>query len=84
VTLRLFAFAMTLVYIRYADHVLFRDSDASLYHLSLRECVGWIFEETPEYVVILCDRSVERLPNQVRESGLVISRKDIIEMKILG
>jgi len=75
---------MTLVYVRYMDHVIFRNSDASLYYPSLRECVGWIFKETPEEVVILYDRSVERLPNQVRESGLVLSRNDIIEIKEIG
>ena len=73
-------------YIRYVDHVLFRDAPYRLYHPCIRETCGWIVDETPEAVWVLWDQGVERLPYervQVRESGLVILRGDIMEMRKL-
>jgi hypothetical protein len=77
---------MTLVYIRYRDHVLFRNSDSSLYHPCIRECVGWITKEDEEAVCILFDRSIKPLPNQktnLNETGLVLLKGDILEMRKL-
>ena len=78
---------MTLVYVLYRDHVLFRNSDSSLYHPCIRECVGWILKENEEAMWILHDRSAKPLPNQktkASESGLVLLKGDIIEIKKLG
>ncbi|TRZ53850.1 MAG: hypothetical protein D4S01_00565 [Dehalococcoidia bacterium] len=77
---------MTLVYVLYRDHVLFRNSDSSLYHPCIRECVGWVIKEDEEAVCILFDRSAKPLPNQKTkpsESGLVILKGDILEMRKL-
>lgn len=46
---------MTLVYVCYMDHVLFRNSDSSLYHPSIRECVGWVLKEDEEAIKIRDD-----------------------------
>lgn len=76
-----------LVHIRYRDHVLFRNVDPDLYHPSIRECVGWIVKENDDAVWILWDRSVKKLPHErtrPSESGLVILKSDILEMRKLG
>jgi hypothetical protein len=73
-----------LVYIRYWDHVIFRDSNPSCLRPVIRECIGWLMKENEQAVYILWDRSVKKLPHeriQPRESGLIILKNDIIEMK---
>jgi len=73
-----------LVYVRYRDHVLFRNADSSLYSPALRETVGWLVKEDGDAVWILWDRSVEPLPHErfpAFESGLVILKNDVLEMK---
>jgi len=75
-----------LVYVRYWDHILFRNSDPNLYKPVLRECVGWILKENEEAVWLLWDRSVKSLPQErsnPNESGLVILKSEILEMKKL-
>ena len=77
---------MTLMYICYRDHVLFRNTDPDLFHPSIRECVGWVIKENEEAMWILHDKSVKPLPHQITkpsESGLVILKGDILEMKRL-
>ena len=70
-----------LVYIRYRDHVLFQNSDPVLYErLNVREAVGWVEYETDYSICITHDRSVESLPHEKRDSGLVISKADILEI----
>jgi len=77
---------MTLLYIRYKDHVLFRNSDSSLYHPAIRECVGWVEKEDEESICVLFDRTSKPLPNQktkLLENGLILLKGNIIEMKKL-
>ena len=76
----------SLVYIRYRDHVLFRNADPNIYRPAVREVVGWLVKENDEAVWILWDRSVCRLPHErirAEESGLVILRSDILELRRL-
>mgnify|MGYP005844832473 CR=1 FL=1 len=75
-----------LVYVRYLDHVLFRNSDASLFKPALRETVGWLHRETADAVWLLWERSVKLLPHErspAEESGLVLLKSDIVEMRRL-
>jgi hypothetical protein len=77
---------MTLVHIRYKDHVLFRNSNASLYHPAIRECVGWVLKEDEESMWIISDRSSQPLPNEKtnpRQNGLVLLKGEIVEMRKL-
>jgi len=77
---------MDLVLVRYHDHVLFRNVNPDGLKPALRETVGWLVKEDPDAVLILWDRSVERLPHERSEavtSGLVILRADIVEMRRL-
>jgi hypothetical protein len=76
-----------IVHIRYRDHVLFRNGDPSLFQPSIRECVGWIVKEDHEAVWVLWDKSVNKLPHErtkLSESGLVILKSEILELKKLG
>jgi len=75
-----------LVYVRYKDHLLFRNSDPNLYTPAEREAVGWIIKENDEAIWILWEKSVVDIPNQrirIEESGLVLLKSDILEMNRL-
>lgn len=72
-----------LVYVRYLDHVLFRNADAGLFKPALRETVGWLHRETADALWILWERSVEPLPHERspdEESGLVLLKSDIVQI----
>jgi hypothetical protein len=71
-----------LVHIRYKDHIEFKNTSHKLYFdVNLREAVGWIVLETDEYLFILYDRSVKSLPHEASQSGLILIKSDILEMK---
>ena len=73
-----------LVYVRYKDHVLFRNSDPKLYSNSnIRETVGWQIHETDEVLFLTHDRSVQPLSNEVCETGLIILKSEILEIRII-
>ena len=76
-----------MVYVRYVDHVLFRDSDASQYRPWLRECIGWLDYKDEECVRIVWERfAIPDPPHEAkpRATGLVIMRKAIVEMRRIG
>ena len=71
-----------LVHAIYWDHLEFKNSSHKLYSDgNLREAVGWLILETDKNIVILYDRSVERLPNEHFESGLILIKSDIVEVR---
>jgi hypothetical protein len=74
----------SVVYVRYKDHVLFKDSDASKYRPFIRECVGWLDYEDNECIRLVWERFA--MPNppddaRPRATGLVILKKSILEMR---
>lgn len=69
-----------LVYIRYRDHVLFRNSSHSLLAPVVRETVGWIVRESDEALWILWDKCADKSELNP-ESGLIILKSDILEMR---
>ena len=74
----------SLVYVRYQDHVLFKDADASQYQPWIRECVGWLDYENDEYVRVVWERYAEPNPPdnaKLRSTGLAILKKAIVEMR---
>jgi len=74
----------SLVYVRYQDHVLFKDSDASQYRPWVRECVGWLDYEDGEFVRVVWERYPEPNPPEnarLRSTGLAILKKAIVEMR---
>ena len=71
-----------LVYVKYWDHILFRNSNPQLYgDMNVREAVGWLVIETNNYLCLLNDRSVDPLPSEARESGLILIKSDILEVE---
>ncbi|MEM2189229.1 MAG: hypothetical protein QXG35_07870 [Nitrososphaerota archaeon] len=71
---------MRLVYIRYRDHVLFRDSNHSLLSPIVRETVGWVVKESDEALWLVWDRGTDK--NEFSfESGLIILKSDVLEMR---
>lgn len=74
----------SLVYVRYADHVLFRDLDPRAYRPWTRECIGWLDYEDEECVRIVWERfAMPDPPNESKPkaTGLVILKKAILEMR---
>ncbi len=73
-----------LFYVRYQDHVFFKNADSQLFNPVVRECCGWKVRENDIEICILFDRSVKPLPyekNSVKETGLCILKNDILEIK---
>lgn len=73
-----------IVYVRYLDHVLFRDSEASKYVPWTRECIGWLDYEDEQCVRIVWERfAMPDAPNESkpRATGLVILRRSIVELR---
>jgi hypothetical protein len=73
----------TPVYIRYRDHVLFRNKQSNHVQPAIRECVGWIGKESSEAILIIWDRCVLPLEgNRAQpESGLCILKTDVLRIK---
>ncbi|MDI6848134.1 MAG: hypothetical protein QMD23_08480, partial [Candidatus Bathyarchaeia archaeon] len=61
----------SIIYVRYRDHVLFRNTDQALYKPVLRETVGWLEKESPEAIWILWERSAEPLPRLGSPDGKI-------------
>jgi hypothetical protein len=73
-----------LVYVRYLDHVLFKDSDANQYQPWTRESVGWLEYQGPEFIRIIWERFREPNPPdnaRLRSTGLTIIKKTILEFR---
>ena len=76
-----------MVYVRYRDHVLFRDSEASQYVPWTHECIGWLDYEDEQYVRVVWERfAMPDPPNdsKPRATGLVILKEAILEMHRIG
>ena len=76
-----------LFHVRYLDHVLFKNVDSRLCKPVMREVVGWLVKENDEAMWIVCERSVEKATAQkvqACESGMVILKSDLLEIKKIG
>ena len=72
----------SLVIVIYNDHIEFRNSSHKLYFDPIiREAVGWLLLETDEHIMLLYDRSVDLIPNEAPESGLIIVKSAIVELR---
>ena len=74
----------SLVYIRYRDHVLFKDVDPSLYRPFIRETIGWLDYEDEECLRLVWERfAMPDPPNESRPraTGLVILKKAVMELR---
>lgn len=74
----------SLVYVKYSDHVLFRNADSSSLRPCVREVVGWLIRETNEVLYICHERAVELLPfEKPSESGFIVLKSDVLEKRNL-
>jgi len=74
----------SIVYIRYKDHVLFRNIAKPLKDVAERETVGWLTQENKELVCVQHDRTVESLNySSGTASGLLLLKSCILEIRKL-
>jgi len=74
----------SLVYVRYKDHILFRDVNPTQYQPCIRETIGWLDFEDEGHIRILWERfAMPDPPNESkpRSTGLIIIKKAIQELK---
>jgi len=73
-----------MVYIRYKDHILFRNITKPIKDATERETVGWLTGENNEIICIQNDRTVKSLFQITgTASGLVILKNCILEIRAL-
>src|SRR5271157_1003928 len=74
----------SVVYVRYKDHVLFKNVEQSMTKAVERETVGWFAKETEEIMLIEHDRAVPnaQLPNS-QCNGVIILKSCIVQMREL-
>jgi hypothetical protein len=72
------------VYIRYLDHILYRNTPEALENAAERETIGWLTQENKELVCIQHDRTTESLQcSRGTASGLVLLKSCILEIRAL-
>src|SRR3990170_6543084 len=73
----------SVVYVRYKDHVLFRNTKP-IKDAAERETVGWLTQETNELLCVQHDRTVESLNySSGTASGLVLMKSCVLEIRAL-
>jgi hypothetical protein len=74
----------SVVYVRYRDHVLFRNTPKPITDAAERETLGWLTQETGELVCIQHDRTIENSHSSSgTASGLLILKSCILEIRKL-
>jgi hypothetical protein len=74
----------TIVYIRYLDHVLYRNTPEALENAAERETIGWLTQENKELLCIQHDRTIENLQNASGTvTGLVLLKSCVLEVRAL-
>jgi hypothetical protein len=74
----------SIVYIRYVDHVLYRNTPEALENAAERETIGWLTQENKELVFVQHDRTIENLQYASgTASGLVLLKSCILEIRAL-
>lgn len=79
--------SQSLVYVRYWDHVLYHRGDPLSFKPQVREAVGWLVYEAPEYIIVTWDRDAEPPTlkgGDPKASGLVLLRSAVLELKRLA
>lgn len=72
------------VYVRYKDHVLFKNMVQSIENAIERETIGWLTKQTDEIMLIEHDRTIPCFQLSMGQgSGLLILKSCIIEMREL-
>ena len=72
------------VYIRYKDHVLFKNIQQPMEEAMERETIGWLSKENGEIILVEHDRTMPNLQlNGGQGSGLIILKSCILEIREL-
>lgn len=72
------------VYIRYKDHVLFKNVAKPIEDVAERETLGWLTQQTDELICIQHDRTAENPHRSTgTASGLLILKSCIVEIRPL-
>ena len=72
------------VYVRYKDHVLFKNLENPPAEAMERETIGWLTEETEEVMLIQHDRAVSDCEKpRGRCNGVIVLKPVLIEMRKL-
>jgi hypothetical protein len=73
----------SMVYVRYLDHVLYRNIPKPIDEPAERETIGWLTKDEKEIVCIENDRTLDKLPySSGSGSGLVLLKSCIIEIRL--
>ena len=74
----------SVVYIRYLDHVLYKNTPNAVKEAAERETVGWLTHENDKLLCIENDRTLQKLPySSGSGSGLVLLKSCILEIRVL-
>jgi hypothetical protein len=74
------------VHVAYRDHVHFHRASPLIMAPQLRECVGWLVYDCPDYIVVCWDRDAgppTLKSGDPKASGLVILRGDVAKLETL-
>ena len=72
------------VYIRYKDHVLFKNIEQPIEEAIERETIGWLSKENSDIILVEHDRTMPNLQICSGQSnGLVILKSCILEIRFL-
>lgn len=74
----------SIVYVRYRDHVLFRNVTPDIWRPFIREAIGWLDYEDSECIRLVWERFAEPREDEEarqRSTGIVILRSTILKMR---
>ena len=72
------------VYVRYKDHVLFKNLSTPIKEAAERETIGWLTKQDTEIILIEHDRTIPNIQLvRCQDSGLIILKSCIIEIREL-
>jgi len=72
------------VYVRYKDHVLYKNIDQPIAEAIERETIGWLTKQTDEIMLIEHDRTIPnaQIPS-VQGNGVIILKTCVLEIRKL-
>ncbi|WNZ30063.1 MAG: hypothetical protein IAX21_04210 [Candidatus Bathyarchaeota archaeon] len=73
----------SVVYVRYWDHVLYKNTPKPIEEPAERETIGWLTKDEKGLVCVETDRTLDKLPySSGSGSGLVLLKSCIIEIRL--
>jgi hypothetical protein len=68
------------IYVKYLDHVLFKNCNLAEAKPCIREVIGWLVSENSEGILICVDQPANPIAHEkIKATGLVILRNAILE-----